>query len=134
MSGPRRATIAVFAIIVTAAGSFAAVQASLDTGRPSHIETTFADDETEFAYDYVIPPGTGARIDQGEEIEIVPAELVVHVGEAIRIRNDDDRDHVVGLFFVAAGETLTQRFRSEGELSGTCTVHPSGAFSLRVIG
>lgn len=85
-----------------------------------------------FAYDYEIPAGTGARLDAGEKVEIVPAELVVHVGESIRIVNQDDRDHTVGAFFVAAGETLKQRFNRVGELQGECTVHPSGRFTVRV--
>ena len=92
-----------------------------------------ADDATEFEYDYVIPLGTAARIDAGEEIEIVPAELTVEVGDAIRIVNEDAEDHIVGVFFVAAGETLTQRFNNPAVLEGECSVHPSGAFTLRVV-
>ena len=86
---------------------------SLDT-----LDISGADDATEFAYDFTIPPGTAGRIAAGERIEIVPAELIVKVGDAIRITNNDSADHVVGVFFVAAGETLTQRFNSEGVLSG----------------
>jgi hypothetical protein len=37
------------------------------------------------------------------------------------------------VFFVAAGETLTQRFNSPAVLAGECSVHPSGAFTLRVV-
>jgi hypothetical protein len=97
------------------------------------IDVTRAGDATEFAHDYVIPLGTAARIDAGEPIEIVPAELVVEVGDALRIVNEDDTDHIVGVFFVAAGETLTQRFNSPAVLEGECSVHPSGAFTLRVV-
>lgn len=91
-----------------------------------------ADDATTFEHEYVIPLGTAARIADGEEIAIVPAELVVRVGEAIRIVNDDVDDHSVGVFYVAAGETMTQRFSRAGVLEGTCSVHPSGSFTLRV--
>ena len=98
--------------------------------RRAGIEIADADDE--FAYNYTIPPGTAGRIAAGEVVEIVPAELVVKVGEAIRIVNNDSEDHIVGVFFVASGETLTQRFNSEGVLEGECSVHPSGAFTLRV--
>lgn len=92
-----------------------------------------AGEETDFEWDFVIPDGTAARIAAGETIEIVPAELTVRVGEAIRIVNNDTSNHVVGVFFVAAGETLTQRFQSPGVLQGECTVHPSGAFTLRIL-
>jgi plastocyanin len=97
------------------------------------VEVERADDETEFEHDFTIPLGTADRIAAGEAIEIVPAELVVEVGDALRIVNEDDEDHVVGVFFVAAGETLTQRFNNEAVLEGECTVHPSGAFTLRVV-
>lgn len=99
---------------------------------PAGLDISSADDATELAYDFTIPPGTAGRIAAGEEIEIMPAELIVKVGDAIRITNNDSADHVVGVFFVASGETLTQRFNSEGVLSGECSVHPSGAFTLRV--
>jgi plastocyanin len=98
----------------------------------SGIQVESADDADEFAHDYLIPAGTADRIAAGAEVEIVPAELVVKVGDAIRIVNDDSEDHVVGVFFVAAGETLTQRFNSVAVLEGECSVHPSGAFTLRV--
>ncbi len=104
---------------------------SSNEGR-SGVQISGADDAGEFAYDYTIPPGTADRIAAGEVVEIVPAELVVKVGEAIRIVNDDSEDHIVGVFFVASGETLTQRFNSEGVLEGECSVHPSGAFTVRV--
>lgn len=97
------------------------------------IDVTRADDATEFDHDFVIPAGTADRIAAGEQIEIVPAELVVEVGDALRIVNEDAADHVVGVFFVAAGETLTQRFNSTAVLEGECSVHPSGSFTLRVV-
>lgn len=97
------------------------------------IDVTRADDATEFQHEYLIPPGTAERIAAGEAIEIVPAELVVEVGDALRIVNEDSADHIVGVFFVAAGETLTQRFNSVAVLEGECSVHPSGSFTLRVV-
>lgn len=92
------------------------------------------DDPTAIAadYEYVIPLGTGARFDAGEAVEILPGEMVVQVGEVMRIVNQDDRNHLIGPFFVGAGETLTQRFASAGEFTGLCTVHPSGEFVLTV--
>lgn len=91
-----------------------------------------ADDVVSFEYDYYIPAGTADRIDGGEQVDIVPRELSVNVGEAIRIVNDDDEGHVVGVFYVGAGETLTKQFTAPGELSGSCTVHSAGEFTLLV--
>jgi plastocyanin len=91
-----------------------------------------ADGVQSFEYEYVIPEGTADRIDAGEQIDIVPRELTVQVGESIRIVNDDRAGHVVGVFYVGAGETLTKQFTSPGELSGSCTVHSDGEFTLIV--
>lgn len=91
------------------------------------------DDGGSFEYDYVIPLGTADRIDAGEDVAIVPAELVAEVGDAIRIVNDDTEGHVVGVFYVGAGETLTQRFDRAGVLEGECSVHASGSFTLRIV-
>lgn len=85
-----------------------------------------------YDWNFEIPNGTAARKARGEVVEIVPAELVVHVGDTIRIINNDVENHIVGVFFVGAGEILTQQFQSVGELTGDCTVHPSGSFTLRV--
>lgn len=102
-------------------------------GDETGLRAEHADDASSFEHDFVIPLGTADRIAAGEVVEIVPAELVVEVGEAVRIVNEDDDDHIVGVFFVAAGETLTQRFNDVAVLEGECSVHPSGAFTLRVV-
>jgi hypothetical protein len=83
-------------------------------------------------YAYLIPPGTGEEIRQGAQIEILPAGLTVQVGEVLEIVNEDDEGHLVGPFFVGAGETLRQEFVSPGVFEGICTVHPSGQFVLTV--
>jgi len=84
-------------------------------------------------YEYVIPPGTAERLRSGETVEILPEELNVHVGEVIRVINQDDEGHFVGIFYVGAGETVTQRFASPGEFIGVCTIHPVGQLTLRVV-
>ncbi|WCO67430.1 hypothetical protein PO878_01690 [Iamia majanohamensis] len=83
-------------------------------------------------FSYVIPEGAGEALDRGEPLEILPAELDAEVGQVIEIDNEDERGHLVGPFFVGAGETLRQRFSSPGEFTGECTVHPSGQITLTV--
>lgn len=96
----------------------------------------FLDDSSQAAADYfyTIPQGAGEALDKGEPLEILPGELTVQVDQVIEIVNEDDRGHLVGPFFVGAGETLRQRFSSAGEFIGVCTVHPSGELVLRVEG
>ena len=83
-------------------------------------------------YSYVIPAGTADRIEQGEQLDILPRELVAQLNETVIIVNEDDEAHLLGPWFVGAGETLRQRFTTEGVFEDTCTVHPSGKFTVVV--
>lgn len=118
--------------LVIAAALVTFVGCGDDQSGSDSIVVTDVDDVGEFDHEFVIPLGTAYRIASGEDVEIVPRELVVDVGDSIRIVNEDDRGHSVGVFYVGAGETLTQRFDSPGVLEGLCDVHPSGSFTLRV--
>lgn len=122
----RRALRAIVAVGV----GLALVACGGDDGREPAAESIEAVDVA--TYEFVIPAGAGEALDAGTPLEILPAELVVRVGETIRIVNEDDRGHSVGPFFVGAAETLTQRFSSPGEFVGVCTVHPSGQIVLTV--
>jgi hypothetical protein len=84
-------------------------------------------------YSYLIPAGSGEALDRGEPLDILPGELDVHVGELFELINLDDRGHLVGPFFVGAGETLRQRFNAPGTFIGACSVHPSGEIVLTVV-
>lgn len=83
-------------------------------------------------YSYVIPPGTGDRMDRGAGVVIIPAQLDVHVGDVISIVNNDDRPHSVGPFYVPAGDQLEHRFSEVGTIAEICTVHPSGRVTINV--
>ncbi|MAT07001.1 MAG: hypothetical protein CL424_18360 [Acidimicrobiaceae bacterium] len=135
MSSRARLIAIVFLIPVVVLGGFLLgnLSASDDDAATGSVVVSDVSEDEEFAEDFLIPAGTADRIDAGEEVEIVPQELVMETGESIRIVNDDDVGHVVGVFYVGAGETLTQRFDTPGELSGECSVHPSGSFTLRVV-
>lgn len=104
-----------------------------DTVPSSAPELKAVDSEsTDYDYDYEIPEGTGVALDSGEDVEIVPQELDVKVGERIRIVNRDDRGAAVGIFWVPAGRTVAMEFTSAGTLTGACDVHPSGEFTINV--
>jgi hypothetical protein len=83
-------------------------------------------------FDYSIQPGTSARIDRGERVEVLPERLVARVGQVIRIRNRDVRGQTIGPFYVAPHTVMTQRFASPGRFVGRCTVHVSGTIRLVV--
>jgi len=126
-----RRTIGIIAALAAMVGT-SLIATSCGDSEPSRPGINAAGDTAVADHEYVIPAGTGERIDAGERIEIIPAELEVRVGEVLQIVNEDDRGHVIGAFYVAASETLRQTFSSPGELSGECSVHPSGSFTLTV--
>lgn len=81
---------------------------------------------------FVIPAGTGDAMDAGEPVDILPARIDLSVGDSVEIVNDDERNHIIGPFFVEAGETFNHQFRSTGEFEGECSVHPSGRVVVAV--
>ena len=116
--------------VAVVAGLFALLVAACGSADPLVVEAGASGDAD---YSYTILPGSGEAIDRGEPLDILPAELVGHVGEVIELVNLDDRGHLVGPFFVGAGETMRQRFNSPGDFVGACSVHPSGEFVLTVV-
>lgn len=83
-------------------------------------------------YSYEIPAGAADRIDEGEPLDILPRELVAQLNETVIIVNHDDEAHLLGPWFVGPGETLRQRFTTAGVFEDSCTVHPSGKFTVVV--
>ena len=127
----RRATVGVSVLFAAVTMLFVAGCAGSDTPPVPELQVVDSD-AAEYDYDYVIPFGTGRRLDGGEEVEIVPAELNVKVGERIRIVNEDVRGEAVGIFWVPAERTVAMEFTTPGTLSGECDVHPSGVFTINV--
>ena len=122
--GHRRSLIALVVLLL----------AGLVTACGGDDEVTVSEPTADRAADhsFLIAAGTGEAMDRGEEVDILPAELEVRVGQVLEIVNEDDRGHLVGPVFVGAGETLRQEFTSPGTFEGICTVHPSGQFVLTV--
>ncbi|MEZ5165043.1 MAG: hypothetical protein R2695_00630 [Acidimicrobiales bacterium] len=112
--------VGILTLMLTACGS-----------DPGGFETRESD-RGEADYQFVIPYGAGEAFDAGEPLEILPQRLEVSVGETIEIVNDDVRGHLVGPFFIGAGETLRQTYTSKGEYTGLCSVHPSGEIVIVV--
>ncbi len=118
-SGPARSWAAVVVAVVTlgAVFGFVALLAARGSGQQLH---------------FVVPAGTGDRIDRGERVEIIPPDLEVRVGDELIVENRDDRAHVIGPFSVQAGETLRHTFDRPGVYEGFCSVHSSDRVRITV--
>ncbi|MDY7105315.1 MAG: hypothetical protein S0880_29360 [Actinomycetota bacterium] len=130
MTRPPLGRLALAALVALTLATAAAC--SGDDDASLEVDAADAADEASEGLHFVIPAGTGDRIDDGEPVEILPGSLDVEVGDVIVIENEDERGHLVGPFFVGAGETVSQRFASPGEYVGECSVHPSGELVVRV--
>lgn len=73
----------------------------------------------------VIPEGTQALIEAGQEPDIIPSEIVMSLASQpiLVIENQDNSAHQVGPFFVGAGETVRQHFSRPGIYEGGCSIH-----------
>ena len=80
----------------------------------------------------LVPEGTQAQMDAGEEIVLFPRRLEVGVGDRIVIANDDTSSHQVGPYVVGPGQEVVQTFSSPGIIEGICTLHPSGEVTIVV--
>lgn len=83
-------------------------------------------------YRVVVPAGTGTRLDAGEDVVLVDADLRLSVNDTFVVENRDDRTHEVGPFTVRPGETLRHTFTTPGRYEGACTIHPSGSVVITV--
>lgn len=88
--------------------------------------------ETVADFSFTVPLGTHDRVAAGEDVDVFPDELSAHVGQVLRLVNNDTEPLTVGPFYVGAGETLVQRFTREGLYQGVCTVHADGQVVIRV--
>lgn len=129
MRGRRRivaAAVVAVAVVAIAVGGWASTRRAVEG--IGTVPVTVSDPD--FAYE--VPAGTGARLDRGERVEILPGRIDARVGQTIRIVNRDDRGYVLGPFVVGPGETMTQRFTDPGTFTGACVVHPSGEIEVTV--
>lgn len=124
----RVAGMVSLAILIVAGGVFLLLRSSAHHG-PGAV---LVDNEQSATHSYTIPPGTFDAIARGEPVSILPAEMDLHVGDSVRVRNDDSHSSVVGPFYIDAHSVMTQRFTSKGTYSGLCTVHPSGKIEIHV--
>ncbi len=85
-------------------------------------------------YRIVIPEGTSALIAAGEDPGVIPEQITLKLDEKdiLVIENNDLEGHRIGGFYVGAGETLRQEFRTPAVYEGECTIHESNQVQIIV--
>ena len=75
---------------------------------------------------FVVPAGTGATLDAGGTVDVLPRDLEVRVGDRMVVVNEDSRAHDVGPWTVPAGDTFKFRFKEVGRYDSHCSLHQGG--------
>lgn len=87
------------------------------------------DDDAQ-VHEFVVPAGTADRIEAGETVAVMPAELEFKVGDTIRIRNEDDVDQPVGPYFVSAGTEFELEYGAPGRYEGYCALSEGERYEI----
>ena len=132
MTNPRRLPRVLVALLlpVTLVG-LAACSDPADS-QPLRAQWGQLAEDQKATFEFEVPYGTSVKIDQGQQVDLMPQKLDVKVGDSIRIRNKDGRDYMIGPFFVTAGQELAMQFTQPGELTGICQMNPEGEFTITV--
>ncbi|MBS1848202.1 MAG: hypothetical protein JST73_07975 [Actinobacteria bacterium] len=85
---------------------------------PTTVAPTTSTAPRSVVHDFVIPAGTADRVARGEDPKIIPRRIDLHVGDSIRVRNDDTKIARFGLFNVGPGDTVSMTFNEVGVKSG----------------
>jgi hypothetical protein len=78
----------------------------------------------------VVPAGTQDRLDRGELVDVMPAELNFRVGDVLRMRNDDSVDQYVGPYRVQAGTEFELTFGAPGRYGGLCNLAGGAGYKI----
>jgi plastocyanin len=81
---------------------------------------------------YLVPAGTAARVAAGESVSVLPATILLNVGDTLVIRNQDAAAVQVGPFRIEPGQTLSHLYRAVGVYDLECSVHKDGKLTIVV--
>lgn len=78
----------------------------------------------------VVPAGTQDKLDRGELVDVMPAELNFRVGDVLHIRNEDSADQYVGPYRVQAGTEFEIEFGAPGRYGGLCNLAGGAGYKI----
>ena len=130
---PRRATsrsnvrsfVAVCGLVVAFAGCGSTTGTSA-TDASTTVAAASTTARTPVTHEFVIPEGTDACVRRGEDPEVFPKRLDVHVGDRLVVRNDDTAIARLGIFDVGPGETMAMTFNQVTVLTGVMFATDAG--------
>lgn len=81
---------------------------------------------------YTIPAGTTARLDRGERLVVLPAEITLARGSELVLVNEDSKPFEFGSITIGPGQVMRTRFSEAGSFRNLCTLNPAQAVTITV--
>jgi hypothetical protein len=80
----------------------------------------------------VIPAGTAASIETGEESTSIPSEMSFVVGDTLVVTNEDVVDHVMGPLWIPPGTSASLKLEQANKFAYSCSFQPTQYFGVDV--
>jgi hypothetical protein len=128
-----RRLVLVVALAVSTAGIAACGGGGGGSTAPARSPIESVSIDTPADVSFTIPAGAAERTAAGENVQVFPNPLVLHVGQVIRIRNDDRIGYDIGPFYVGPGQTTSRRVTGEGDFTSFCNLHPTGRVTVQIV-
>jgi hypothetical protein len=80
----------------------------------------------------VIPAGTAAKVEAGEEPPGIPDEMAFVLGDVLLVRNLDDVTHTLGPLFIPPESSATLQLDQPDNLALSCSFKPTKYLGLDV--
>ena len=77
-----------------------------------------------------IPPGTSLQVASGTSV--IPANMVIVVGDTLLVRNQDSITHTLGPLVIPPASSAKMTLNQIGNLAYTCSFEPANYFGLTV--
>ena len=78
----------------------------------------------------VIPPGTAAKVAQGQSV--LPAGQIFVVGDTLQVKNEDSVTQTLGPLVIPPGASASMKLDQVGSLSYTCSFQPAKYYGIDV--
>ncbi|MEK6221474.1 MAG: hypothetical protein N2D54_04430 [Chloroflexota bacterium] len=80
----------------------------------------------------VIPVGTAARVEKGENVPSIPDEMIFVLGDVLQVRNDDNVTHELGPILVPAGSVGSMPMDLAENITLSCSFNAANYLGVDV--
>lgn len=78
-------------------------------------------------------PSDGDAFGAGEDLEVLPARIVLRTQDTSVLENQDHDTFAVGGLRVGPDQTMTYTFSEPGNYGGSCQLHEGGSVDIVVV-